>query len=243
MSGVEGKLAGVLGGFFIDAAFAFPGEGITALSGPSGSGKTTLLRAIAGLARFEGRLVVDGETWQDERAFTPTHRRAVGVVFQEASLLPHLSVRGNLSYGAKRAKGEGALADAVDLLGLSTLMDRGVGSLSGGERQRVALARALVTRPRLLLLDEPLASLDAAAKAEILPYLERVHRALKVPALYVSHDAVEIARLADRVLHMAGGRIVPTPPSKELSLEGVDAAARDALARAALRAGLRPAAG
>ncbi|MBS0363736.1 MAG: ATP-binding cassette domain-containing protein [Proteobacteria bacterium] len=240
MSGVEGTLSGALGGFRLDAEFAFPGEGITALSGPSGSGKTTLLRAIAGLTRFEGRLVVDGEVWQDGRVFVPTHRRAVGVVFQEASLLGHLSVRGNLLYGAKRAKGEGGLADAVDLLGLSTLMDRGVGGLSGGERQRVALARALVTRPRLLLLDEPLASLDAAAKAEILPYLERVHRALKVPALYVSHDAVEIVRLADRVLHMAQGRITAAPAAGDPSLEGLDAAARDALALAALRAGLGP---
>jgi molybdate transport system ATP-binding protein len=237
-SGVAGRFSGALGGFRLDADFAFPGEGITALSGPSGSGKTTLLRAIAGLARFEGRLMVGGEVWQDAGTFVPTHRRAVGVVFQEASLLPHLSVRGNLAYGSRRAKGEGGLADAVDLLGLGALMDRRPAGLSGGERQRAALARALVTQPRLLLLDEPLASLDAAAKAEILPYLERVHRSLKVPALYVTHDRGEIARLADRVLHMQGGRIVTAPPAAEPSLAGLDAAARDALALAALRAGL-----
>ncbi|MBS0334792.1 MAG: molybdenum ABC transporter ATP-binding protein [Proteobacteria bacterium] len=235
---VEAKLSGALGAFRLEAEFALPGAGITALSGPSGSGKTTLLRAMAGLARFAGRLVVDGEVWQDGRSFTPTHRRAVGVVFQEASLLPHLSVHGNLVYGAKRAGGEAGLADAVDLLGLGALMDRRPQGLSGGERQRVALARALVTRPRLLLMDEPLSSLDAAAKAEILPYLERVHRALKVPALYVSHDAAEIARLADRVLHMRGGRVVAAPTAAEPSLEGLDATMRDALALAALRAGL-----
>jgi molybdate transport system ATP-binding protein len=236
---VAGKFCGALGGFRLDAEFAFPGEGITALSGPSGSGKTTLLRAIAGLAKFEGRLVVDGETWQDAGVFVPTHRRAVGVVFQEASLLPHLGVRGNLLYGAKRAKGEGGLAEVIDLLGLGPLMERAVAGLSGGERQRVALGRALLTRPRLLLLDEPLASLDAAAKAEILPYLERLHRTLKIPALYVSHDAGEIARLADRVLHMRDGRIVEAPAVAEPSLAGLDPDRRDALALAALRAGLQ----
>ena len=104
MSGVEGAFKGALGGFRLEAEFAFPGDGVTALTGPSGSGKTTLLRAIAGLSRFEGRLSVDGETWQDERVFVPPHRRAIGVVFQEASLLPHLGVRGNLLYGARRAK-------------------------------------------------------------------------------------------------------------------------------------------
>ena len=237
--GVEGRLSGALGGFRLDAEFAFPADGITALSGPSGSGKTTLLRGIAGLARFEGRLIVGGETWQDERVFVPTHRRAVGVVFQEASLLAHLSVRGNLIYGARRANGEGGLSDTVDLLGLGGLLARSVATLSGGERQRVALGRALLTKPRLLLLDEPVASLDAAAKAEILPYLDRLHRALKIPALYVTHDAGEIARLADRVLHMRDGRIVSAPAAGEPSLAGLDAAARDALALAALRAGLQ----
>ena len=241
MSGVQGAFAGNVGGFRLDAAFHLEASGITALSGPSGSGKTTLLRCIAGLTRLPGRLSVAGEVWQDERVFLPTHRRAVGVVFQEPSLLSHLSVRGNLLYGAKRAGG-GALNDTVDLLGLGALMGRGVGALSGGERQRVALGRALLTRPKLLLLDEPLSSLDAAAKAEILPYLERLHRTLAIPALYISHDAGEIARLADHLLLMRDGKVAPGGPVRRPAsdLQGLGEAERDGLARAALRAGLAP---
>ncbi|HLZ74044.1 molybdenum ABC transporter ATP-binding protein [Phenylobacterium sp.] len=242
MSGVEGRFAGRLGGFSLDAAFTLEASGITALSGPSGSGKTTLLRCIAGLTRLTGALSVDGETWQDARTFLPTHRRPVGVVFQEASLLAHLSVRGNLLYGARRtsAKAGVGLDDTVDLLGLGALLGRSPANLSGGERQRVALGRALLSRPKLLLMDEPLSSLDAGAKADILPYLERVHRALAIPALYVSHDAGEIARLADRVIYMEAGRIVAGPAAPEPTLDGLDAAARDRLALAALRAGLSP---
>jgi molybdate transport system ATP-binding protein len=241
MSGVEGQFAGSLGVFKLDAAFTLEPTGITALSGPSGSGKTTLLRCIAGLARMDGRLSVEGEAWQDAGVFLPPHRRAVGMVFQEASLLAHLSVRGNLEYGAKRtrAKAGVGLDDTVDLLGLAPLLARGPANLSGGERQRVALGRALLTQPKLLLMDEPLSSLDAGAKAEILPYLERLHRGLAIPALYVSHDAGEIARLADRVIHMRDGRIVEGEVAAP-SLEGLDAIARDGLARAALRAGLAP---
>jgi len=235
---VEGRFAGRFGGFAVDAAFALAPKGITALSGPSGSGKTTLLRCIAGLARVSGELYVGGEVWQDGRTFLAPHRRPVGVVFQEASLLGHLSVRGNLDYGARRVKGapEIGFDDAVDLLGLAPLLGRGVANLSGGERQRVALGRALLSQPRLLLMDEPLSSLDAGAKAEILPYLERLHRSLAIPALYISHDAGEIARLADKVIYMREGRIVPG--EAEPTLEGVDAATRDRLALAALRAGL-----
>ena len=246
---VEGRFVGQfgrrVGGFTLDAAFALAPTGITSLSGPSGSGKTTLLRCIAGLTRVPGGLRVGGDVWQDGRRFVPPHRRPVGVVFQEASLLGHLSVRGNLDYGAKRAgqnrvggKAEIGFDDTVDLLGLAPLLGRGVANLSGGERQRVALGRALLSQPRLLLMDEPLSSLDAGAKAEILPYLERLHRSLAIPALYISHDAGEIARLADHVLYMRDGRIVPGEAGP--TLEGVDAAARDRLALAALRAGLAP---
>jgi molybdate transport system ATP-binding protein len=242
--GVEGRFTGAVGAFRLDAAFALMPTGITALSGPSGSGKTTLLRCIAGLTRLEGRLSVGGEVWQDEHRFLPPHRRPIGVVFQEASLLPHLSVRGNLLYGARRAsaKADIGLAATVDLLGLAPLLERSTVNLSGGERQRVALGRALLSQPRLLLMDEPLSSLDAGSKAEILPYLERLHRTLAVPALYITHDAGEIARLADQVLFMRDGRIAPaepTPPTRQ-TLAGLSPEARDGLALAAIRAGLSP---
>ncbi|MFI4964516.1 MAG: molybdenum ABC transporter ATP-binding protein [Caulobacterales bacterium] len=242
MSGVEGRFAGALGGFRLQADFILQPRGITALSGPSGSGKTTLLRCIAGLARLPGRLSVGGEVWQDQRRFLPAHRRPVGVVFQEASLLPHLSVRGNLAYGAKRtpARAQVDFDDTVDLLGLAPLLPRSTTNLSGGERQRVALGRALLSQPRLLLMDEPLSSLDAGSKAEILPYLERLHRTLAIPALYISHDAGEIARLADRVLFMREGKIVAGDMPTAATLAGLDARTRDELALAALRAGLAP---
>ena len=241
-AGVEGRFEGALGAFRLDADFRLEPEGITALSGPSGAGKTTLLRCIAGLIRLPGRLYVDGEVWQDERRFLPTHRRPVGVVFQEAALLAHLNVKDNLLYGARRAGGQGGVDDVVELLGLAPLMGRGVGALSGGERQRVALGRALLTRPKLVLLDEPLSSLDAGAKAEILPYLERLHRTLKVPALYISHDASEIARLADHLLLMRAGQVTPGGPVRRIAdqLAGLTAEERDGLALAALRAGLSP---
>jgi molybdate transport system ATP-binding protein len=238
---VEGRFCGKVGAFSLDVEFKLAPSGITALSGPSGSGKTTLLRCLAGLTRLPGSLYVGDEVWQDPHKFTAPHRRAVGVVFQEASLLAHLSVRGNLTYGARRtsAKAEIGFDDTVELLGLAPLLARSVANLSGGERQRVALGRALLSQPRLLLMDEPLSSLDAGSKAEILPYLERLHRSLAIPALYISHDAGEIARLADRVIHMQGGRIVAAEADAP-SLEGLDPRTRDGLARAALRAGLSP---
>ncbi|MFL5298141.1 MAG: molybdenum ABC transporter ATP-binding protein [Phenylobacterium sp.] len=240
--GVAGRFEGLVGTFRLKAEFRLAPSGITALSGPSGAGKTTLLRCIAGLTRLPGELHVDGEVWQDGERFLPTHRRPVGVVFQEASLLGHLSVRGNLAYGARRAGGEGGFDDVVELLGLRAFLDRGVGALSGGERQRVALGRALLTRPKLLLMDEPLSSLDAGAKAEILPYLERLHRTLAIPVLYITHDAGEIARLADHLLLMKAGVVTPGGPARRavVDLAGVSDAERDGLARAALRAGLAP---
>jgi molybdate transport system ATP-binding protein len=242
-AGVEGRFSGRFGSFELDAEFSLPPTGITALSGPSGSGKTSLLRCIAGLTRLPGRLIVDGEVWQDARTFLPTHHRPVGVVFQEPSLLHHLSVRGNLDYGARRSSSKGAsLDEVVDLLGLAPLLARSTSHLSGGERQRVALGRALLSQPRLLLMDEPLSSLDAASKAEILPYLERLHRALSIPALYISHDAGEVARLADHVLYMRDGRIVPAPASAlddaRQALAGMGAVEKDRLALAAILAGL-----
>ncbi|WP_137895477.1 molybdenum ABC transporter ATP-binding protein [Ramlibacter sp. 2FC] len=222
MNGIQARFEIARPGFTLDLALDLPGRGVSALFGPSGCGKTTCLRAMAGLERARGGwLRVDGEVWQDEARghFLPTHRRPLGYVFQEASLFPHLSVRGNLAYGMKRvpqAQRRVSLAQAVDLLGLAPLMDRQSGTLSGGERQRVAIARALATSPRLLLLDEPLAALDAPRKAEILPYLERLHGELDMPVLYVSHALDEVARLADHLVLMASGRVVASGPTGEL---------------------------
>ena len=236
------RLKGRFGGFSLDAEAEAPARGVTALVGPSGSGKTSLLRCLAGLARAEGEVGVGAAVWQDATRFTPPHRRGVGYVFQEPSLLPHLSVRGNLAFAVKRAgKGPGASFDeAVETLGLQRLLERSPAALSGGERQRVAIARALLSRPVLLLMDEPLSSLDAASKADVLPYLDVLHRTLELPVLYVSHDALEVARLADRVLRIEAGRLRGPP----VELGGVDPLALleadqvRALARAALAAGL-----
>jgi len=208
-------------GFALDVDLDLPGRGVTALFGHSGSGKTTLLRCIAGLERGAGRLAINGETWQDAGAFVPTHRRALGYVFQEASLFPHLTVQGNLDYGVRRAFRRGAGADSarhaaiVGLLGIGHLLQRKPERLSGGERQRVAIARALLTAPRLLLLDEPLAALDLARKQEILPYLERMRDELDIPVIYVSHAPDEVARLADHIVVMEGGRAVAQGPLAE----------------------------
>jgi molybdate transport system ATP-binding protein len=205
-------------GFALDVDLRLPGTGITAVFGPSGSGKTTLLRCIAGLERApRGYLSVAGEVWQDEERFLPTHQRPLGLVFQEASLFPHLSVRKNLEYGMKRAgKASAAQFDAMlDLLGIAALQERDPGGLSGGERQRVAIARALLTRPRLLLMDEPLAALDFKRKLEILPYLEKLHEELSIPVLYVSHAPDEAARLADHLVLIDAGRVTASGPLVE----------------------------
>ncbi len=210
-------------GFTLDVDLPLPSSGITALFGHSGSGKTTLLRAIAGLERVAGgRLVVDGEVWQDEQHFLRTHQRPIGYVFQEASLFAHLTVQGNLDYGIKRAasrsSGRSSSADfskIIDLLGIGALLDRRPEHLSGGERQRVAIARALLRQPRLLLMDEPLAALDLARKEEILPYLEQLHETLSIPILYVSHAPDEVARLADHIVVLDSGHALACGPLTE----------------------------
>lgn len=198
--------------FELDASFDAPAVGVTALFGPSGSGKTTLLRCIAGLERAAGTLHVNGQTWQDGARFVPTHMRSLGYVFQEASLFSHLSVRANLEYGLKRtpaAERKVPLEQVVEWLGLNQLIDRGdPAKLSGGERQRVAIGRALLTSPRVLLMDEPLSALDASSKQEILPYLERLHRDLEIPVLYVSHSLDEVARLADHLVLLQQGKVI-----------------------------------
>jgi molybdate transport system ATP-binding protein len=198
--------------FTLDASFSAPAQGVTALFGRSGSGKTTLLRCIAGLERVSGSLNINGEVWQGDKIFVPTHKRPQGYVFQEASLFPHLSVRANLEYGYKRIKLANRrvqVEQVVEWLGLSHLIGRGDPALlSGGERQRVAIGRALLTSPRILLMDEPLSALDSASKQDILPYLERLHRELNIPVLYVSHAMDEVARLADHLVLLEQGRVI-----------------------------------
>ncbi len=198
--------------FQLDVTLALPSRGITALFGPSGCGKTTVLRALAGLERAAGRVVLDDTVWQDDatRCFVPTHQRPLGYVIQDTTLFPHLDVRGNLNYGRRRAGGARdriPLDTVVELLGIGHLQARQPATLSGGERQRVAIARALATGARLLLMDEPLAALDVARKAEVLPYLERLHRELAVPIVYVTHAMDEVARLADHLVLMRDGRV------------------------------------
>jgi len=201
--------------FTLDIDLALPGHGITALFGASGSGKTTALRVLAGLEpQAQGRVSVQGEVWQDsaQGIFKPVHQRALGYVFQEASLFEHLSVQGNLQYGFKRtpaAERSQSWDGTLDLLGIGHLLNRWPHELSGGERQRVAIARALATSPRLLLLDEPLAALDAPRKADILPYLERLQRELALPVILVTHAIDEVTRLADSVVFMAQGQAQP----------------------------------
>jgi len=216
---IEARLRLDRPGFTLDAAFSLPASGISALFGPSGCGKTTVLRALAGLERTAGQVTVNGEPWQDDtrRLFVPTHRRPLGYVIQEAALFPHLSVRGNVDYARRRgAAPQADIAPLVELLGIGPLMDRPADALSGGERQRVAMARALAAAPRLLLMDEPLAALDAARKAEILPYLERLHRELALPIVYVTHVMDEVARLADHLVLMEAGRVRAAGPLAEL---------------------------
>lgn len=198
-------------GFSLEVDLALPGRGVSALFGTSGSGKTTLLRCIAGLERARhGYLSVNGAVWQDATCWLPTHQRPIGYVFQEASLFAHLTVLGNLRYGLKRSRQAQhiRLDQVIALLGIEHLLERKPDRLSGGERQRVGIARALAVSPRLLLMDEPLAALDLQRKREILPYLERLRDELDIPLLYVSHSPDEVARLADYLVAMEGGRVL-----------------------------------
>jgi molybdate transport system ATP-binding protein len=209
------------GAFQLAVDLRLPGSGITVLFGHSGSGKTTLLRCIAGLQHAsQGFLEINGSCWQDSERdiFLPTHKRALGYVFQEANLFPHLTVAGNLQFGLTRiAKPSGAadLQHILELLDIGHLLKRMPDRLSGGERQRVAIARALALNPEVLLMDEPLASLDSKLKQEILPFLSRLHRELNIPVLYVTHSQQEVAQLADYLVILADGRALASGPLPE----------------------------
>ena len=210
--------------FELDLDLQLPGLGITAIFGPSGSGKTTLLRAVAGLEKNQlGCIQVGSHVWQDTQQGIdlPTWQRPLGYVFQESSLLPHLNVTDNLNFGLKRAvKSSGnaqsdaatALQDAIELLGIGSLLQRMPDQLSGGERQRVAIARAIVMKPKLLLMDEPLASLDAARRQEIFPWLTKLRDELRMPMLYVTHSTEEVTRLADHLVVLNQGQVKAQGP-------------------------------
>ncbi len=203
------------GGFALDVDLNLPATGISVLFGHSGSGKTTLLRCIAGLQTPQhGFLQVNAKIWQDsaQALFLPTYQRPLGYVFQEANLFPHLNVRQNLQFGLKRIAKTATpvdldLAHICELLGIQALMQRMPDRLSGGERQRVAIARALALKPEILLMDEPLASLDFKRKQEILPYLSQLQQELQIPIIYVTHAQQEVAQLADYLVLMAEGKV------------------------------------
>ena len=210
-------------GFTLRAEFAVPTPGIVALFGRSGCGKTTLVNVISGLLEAdEAHIRLDDVVLADTRAGTvvPVEHRRIGYVFQDARLFPHFSVRGNLRYGLKRARGKQVIAfdEVVGLLGLERLLDRRPHQLSGGERQRVGLGRALLSQPRLLLLDEPLASLDVARREEVLPYLEALRDRLSLPMVYVSHQFEEVLQLATHVVLMESGQVIAQGSLSEVSL-------------------------
>ena len=206
------------GDFTLEAAFDAP-PGVTALFGRSGSGKSTVVNAVAGLLRPDaGRIVLGERVLFDSaaRVNLPPHRRRMGYVFQDARLFPHLTVRQNLTYGrwfARTGTDSSELARITDLLGIGALLDRRPGALSGGEKQRVAIGRAILSNPQMLLMDEPLAALDEARKAEILPYLERLRDELRLPILYVSHSVAEVARLATSIVLLEAGRVMAAGPA------------------------------
>jgi molybdate transport system ATP-binding protein len=218
-SGLSAQLKLTRNGFNLDATLNVPDNGITVLFGASGTGKTTLLRSIAGLEKSTGSLSIGDEVWQDEHICLPAHERACGYVFQESNLFNHLDVRNNLQYGYVRSDNAERCISfdrAIELLTLDKLLDRPSTQLSGGERKRVAIAQALLSGPKLLLLDEPLASLDARHKRELMPFLERLHSELDIPIIYVSHAPDEVARLADYLALIDKGEILASGAMNEI---------------------------
>ncbi len=222
MTGITAAFKHRLGDFLLDIDLQLPGRGVTAIFGPSGSGKTTALRCMAGLEKAPGGYFsVNGQVWQNDaqRVFTPVHRRSQGYVSQASNLFVHLSVRRNLDYGLKRIAlpaRKVSVVQAIELLGIEKLLDRMPHTLSGGESQRVAIARALATSPQILLMDEPLAALDAQRKAEVLPYLEQLHNALGIPVIYITHAPDEVARLADHLVLMDAGKVLASGATQAL---------------------------
>jgi len=210
------------GNFTIDAAFSIEDSGITALFGPSGAGKTSIVNMVAGLSRpDEGRIVMNGRCLFDSARSinVPPEKRRVGYVFQDARLFPHLSARSNLTYGMRLlAKSEHYVHfdQVVQLLGIGAILDRRPAKLSGGEKQRVAIGRALLCSPALLLMDEPLASLDGSRKSEVLPFVSQMSRDFSTPIVYVSHIMDEIEQLADHLVLVDNGSVVTSGPLEKL---------------------------
>ncbi|MGH6874957.1 MAG: molybdenum ABC transporter ATP-binding protein [Aestuariivirgaceae bacterium] len=222
MNDIAVDVAAVRGSFTLDVETVFNRSGVTVVLGPSGAGKTTLLRAIAGLEQdARGQVRIGSHYWLDSRrgVFLPPHKRAVGYVFQEGRLFPHLTVEGNLNYAERRAREEGPRFERrqiLDVLAIEKLLDRPSATLSGGEIQRVAVARALLSRPQLLLMDEPLSALDIARRAEALAYIERVPEEFGIPIIYVTHAIEEAARLAKELAVMVEGRIIASGPAQAI---------------------------
>ncbi|MEY3807550.1 MAG: hypothetical protein RI893_526 [Pseudomonadota bacterium] len=222
MNTIQARFQLDYGEFKLEVDLQLPGTGITVLFGDSGSGKTTLLRCIAGLQQApQGFVKINGTLWQDSerQLFLPTYKRSLGYVFQDANLFPHLTVLDNLYYGLTRIKqnnGMEKLLLAIELLGIGHLMARMPERLSGGERQRVAIARALALNPDILLMDEPLASLDFKRKQEILPFLSSLHQQLDIPVVYVTHSEQEVAQLADTLVILEAGRVVAAGPLSDM---------------------------
>ncbi len=207
-------------GFNLDVELNLPAKGVTVVFGPSGSGKTTLLRCLSGLERApSGYLKLAGQVWQDEGIFLPIHERKVGLVFQESRLFPHLNIQENLLYGYQRtlpAERNLHLDEVVQVLDLDALLKRAPEKLSGGERQRVSIGRALLTSPKLLLMDEPLASLDMQLKAEIIPFIKRIEDEFKTPIIYVTHSMNEVLQLVDTMVILKSGKVVNFGPVEKV---------------------------
>ena len=206
--------------FTLDVNLQLPGNGVTVLYGPSGAGKTTLLRCLAGLEKpKKAHISFNGHVWQDGDRFLAAHKRPIGYVFQEDNLFSHLTVRQNLNFAARRADQRASpikFDDAISLVDIGSLLARYPAELSGGERQRVAITRALLIQPTLLLMDEPLSSLDQGRKQDILPYLEKLKREIELPIIYVTHAPAEVARLADHLVALDDGRAIASGPLDEM---------------------------